>query len=64
LRAVRLGRSVLGVRHRVIEKAELEQQGGEGMLVAWCGLGEEGVTSLLHVHDEGCLAPNRRSNNR
>jgi transposase len=34
LRAVRVWRSVLGVQHTVIEKVELESQGGEEVLVA------------------------------
>jgi transposase len=34
LRAVRVWRSVLGVQHTVIEKVELEAQGGEEVLVA------------------------------
>jgi hypothetical protein len=47
LRAVRVWRSVLGVAHTVIEKVELEAQGGEEVLIAsvhptrsrqgWCG---------------------------
>jgi transposase len=34
LRAVRVWRSVLGVAHTVVEKVELETDGGEEMLVA------------------------------
>ncbi len=34
MRAVRVWRSVLGVAHTVVEKVELETQGGEEVLVA------------------------------